>query len=149
MKSLTSKTFDKILQQDPHSMLGFIQKKVDALKKINQLWQTEISTDLAQHSRVANFREDCLVIELSSAVWATRLHYLVPELTKKLLVYPQLRLLKKIEWYIQPDFYPPIKKRELLLPTLTTASSELLMATANAIQNKLLKCSLTRLSRKI
>lgn len=148
MKPFSSKTIDSILQQDPHSILGFIQLKVSELKKINQLWQAKISPDIAQHSRVANFREGCLVIEIDSAAWATRLRYLLPDLTKKLVKYPMLNTLKHIEWYIQPNFYPCAEKKPLM-PALTAASSQLLQIAAENITVKSLQTALTRLSRNI
>lgn len=147
MLTSSSKTIDNILQQDPLSILGFIQKKVQELKKINQLWQKEISPDLSQHSCVANFREGCLIIELDSAAWATRLRYLIPDLTKKLMHDPLLNSLKQIDWYIQPNFYlSPVKKA--LTPNLTTENSQLLKITAENIKVKALQDALKRLAIK-
>ena len=146
MKSLSSKTIDSFLHQNPQGILGFIQKKVSELKKINQLWQIEVSADLVQHSRVANFREGCLVIEVDSAAWATRLRYLIPDLNKNLVKNPLLNTLKHIEWYIQPNFYPCTEKKPLM-PALTTASSQLLQIAAENIKIKSLQTALTRLSR--
>ncbi len=147
MKPFSSKTIDSILQQDPHSILGLIQLKVSELKKINQLWQAEISPDIAQHSRVANLREGCLVIEIDSAAWAFRLRYLLPDLTKKLIKYPMLNTLKHIEWYIQPQFHlssKPIKQ----MPILSDHSAHLLRNTAMNIKIKQLQDALVRLSSK-
>lgn len=148
MKPLTSKTIDTILQQDPQSILGFIQKKVSELKKINQLWQAEISPELGQHSRVANFREACLVIEIDSAAWATRLRYIIPDLTKKLVKNPLLNSLKQIEWYIQPHFDSGTAKPLNLSLSLSDRSARLLRNTAMDIKVKQLQDALIRLSTK-
>ncbi|MDQ8039839.1 MAG: DUF721 domain-containing protein [Rickettsiella sp.] len=145
---LTSKTIDSILQQDPQSILGFIQKKVILLKKINQLWQAEIPLEICQHSRVANFRENCLVIEIDSAAWATRLRYLIPDLTKKLAKNPLLNSLKQIEWYIQPNFHPSSAKSTNLSLSLSDRNAHLLRNTAMNIKGKPLQDALVRLSTK-
>ncbi|MES2998438.1 MAG: DUF721 domain-containing protein [Pseudomonadota bacterium] len=146
MQMIPEKTIETILrQQDPQSILGFIQKKVLELKKINQLWQTEISSDLGEHSRVANFRDCCLVIEIDNAAWATRLRYLIPDLIKKLPKHPALQSLKHIEWYIQPHFHPSVAKKHLP-PVLTEASTQLLQTAAENIKVKSLQTALVKLS---
>lgn len=145
-KPIPEKTISHILQQDPQSILGFIQKKVMELNRLNAIWQAENTADLAQHSRIANFRDSCLVIEVDNAAWVTRLRYLLPDLTKKLVKHPALNTLKKIEWYIQPAFYPPAKGQRLT-PVLTAASAQLLQTAAENIKVKALQAALAKLSR--
>jgi hypothetical protein len=146
MKSLPEKTIPSLLQQDPQSILGFIQKKVLELNKLNQIWKTENSSDLAQHSRIANFRDNCLVIEVDNAAWATRLRFLLPELTKKLASYPILSGLKHIEWYIQP-YFPPTIEKLTSHPVLTEKSARLLKSTAKSIKAEALQSALAKLAR--
>jgi hypothetical protein len=59
-KPVPEKTPVNILQQDPESVLAFIQNKVQQLTKLNQIWQVEIPIELSEHTRVANFREGYL-----------------------------------------------------------------------------------------
>jgi len=146
MKTSHEKTLDTILQQqDPQSILGTIQNKVLALQQISQVWKKEISADLSQHTRVANFRDRCLVIEIDNATWATRLRYLIPDLINTLLKYPTLKSLKHIEWTIQPHFHPPAKQR-YEKPVLSDASATLLRNTARNINVATLQEALLRLS---
>lgn len=147
MKPIPEKTLDTILnQQDPQSILGFIQKKVAQLNQLNEIWQKNWA-DLAQHSRIANFREGCLVIEVDNAAWATRLRYLIPDLTRKLVKHPALNRLKHIEWYIQPHS-PTVSPRSRFAPVLSDHSAQLLKNTALSIKMEQLQAALIRLSNK-
>ena len=145
MQTHPEKTMANIFQRDPESILGFIQKKVNELKKINQLWQVEVPPPLSQYSRIANFRDHCLVVEIDSAAWATRLRYLLPDLSKKLSQYPDLHTLKQIEWYIQPPFYSLTEKKQRT-PALTVANAQLLRAIAENTKVESLKIALARLA---
>lgn len=146
MNALSGKTIHAILQQDPQSILGFIQKKVSELKKINTIWQAEIETDLAEQCCVANFRDDILIIEINNAAWATRLRYLIPDLIKKLQKYPDLQSLKRINCYIQPN--RATKKQNPALLTLSEKSAQLLKNTAKNIKVKSLQEALIQLSER-
>jgi hypothetical protein len=146
-KLAPEKTLANILQHDPESVLAFIQSKVLQLTKLNQIWQSEISGDLAQQSRVANFRDGYLIIECASAAWATRLHYILPDITQKLLKHPDLRNLTHIEWSIQPLFHTPNTQLSQLPPLLSPASAELLKNAANNIQVKPLQEALLRIAK--
>ncbi len=145
-KPIAEKTLSCIFQQDPQSILGFIQKKVMELNTLNEIWQTENTADLAQHSRIANFRDNCLVIEVDNAAWVTRLRYLIPDLIQQLVNYSALKNLKKIEWYIQPNFHP-VSQPNPLLPALSDNSAQLLKNTALDIKTKPLQESLMRLAK--
>jgi hypothetical protein len=146
-KPIAEKTLTCILQQDPQSILGFIQKKVMELNQLNEIWRTENTADLAQHSRIANFRDSCLVIEVDNAAWATRLRYLLPDLKQQLMKHAALKNLKKIEWYIQPHFHP-ISQPSKLPPVLSNNSTQLLKNTALNIKTSPLQESLMRLANK-
>lgn len=143
----SEKTLTNILQDDPESMLAFIQNKVLQLTKLNQIWQTEISSDLAAQSRIANFREGCLIIECASAAWATRLRYLLPDITAKLIKYTELRDLAHIEWNIQPLFHTPHSQLSATPLALSSASAQLLKNTAGHIKVKPLQEALLRIAQ--
>lgn len=146
-KPAPEKTPANILQQDPTSVLAFIQSKVQQLTKLNQIWQAEISSDLAEHTRVANFRDGYLIIECASAAWATRLRYNLPDITQKLLKQPDLRDLTHIEWNIQPQFHTLNAQLSQLPPVLSSASAELLKNAADNIQVKPLQEALLRIAQ--
>lgn len=146
-KSAPEKTPANILQQDPESVLAFIQNKVQQLTKLNHIWQAEISGDLAEHTRVANFRDGYLIVECDSAAWATRLRYTLPDITQKLLKHSDLRDLTHIEWNIQPQFHAPNTQLSQLPPVLSHASAALLKNAADNIQVKPLQEALLRIAQ--
>lgn len=146
-KPAPEKTPVNILQQDPESVLAFIQNKVQQLTKLNQIWQVEILTELSEHTRVANFRDGYLIIECDSAAWATRLRYTLPDITQNLLKHPDLRDLTHIEWNIQPLFHTSNTKLSQPPPLLSSASAELLKNAADNIKAKSLQEALLRISK--
>lgn len=146
-KSAPEKTPASILQQDPESVLAFIQNKVQQLTKLNQIWQAEISNDLAKHTRIANFRDGYLIVECDSAAWATRLRYILPDITQKLLKHPGLRDLTHIEWNIQPLFHPPNTQLNQPPPMLSRTSAKLLKNAAGNIHVKPLQEALLRIAK--
>jgi hypothetical protein len=146
-KLAPEKTPANILQHDPESVLAFIQSKVQQLTKLNQIWLAEISSDLAEHTRVANFRDGYLIIECDSAAWATRLRYTLPDITQKLLKHPDLRDLTHIEWNIQPLFHTPHTQLSQLPLMLSSTSAEILKNTADNIHVKPLQEALLRIAQ--
>src|SRR5207244_5108353 len=100
----------------------------------NEIWQKNLA-DLAQHSRIANFREGCLVIEVDNAAWATRLRYLIPDISKKLVTHMLLNSLKHIEWYIQPHS-PTFSPHNRFIPILSDHTAQLLKNTALSIKTE-------------
>lgn len=146
-KPAPEKTLANILQHDPESVLAFIQNKVLQLTKLNQIWQTEIASDLAKQSRVANFREGYLIIECASAAWSTRLRYLLPDITAKLTKYPELRDLTHIKWNIQPLFHMPNSSLNIASLELSSTSAKLLKNAAEHIKIKSLQEALLRITQ--
>jgi len=126
------------------NMLGNIHAKLQQLNQLNELWQHAVPALLAQNSCVANWREGCLVIELKSAAWATRLQYLIPELIERLQQHAELKNLTAIDWYIQPSTNLPAATPPTL--TLSAQQAQLLQDTAEHIDNEMLKAALQKLA---
>lgn len=149
-KPYPEKTLTNILQDDPASVLAFIQSKAQQLISLNHIWQTVISSnELNEHTRVANFRKGDLIIECDSAVWATRLRYLLPDIKQKLLNYPDLHSLVQIEWRIQPAFHTQPMPLKLFPLTLSNTNAELLKNTAETIRTKPLQEALLRIAEHV
>lgn len=145
-KLAPEKTPAHILQQDPESVLAFIQNKVLQLTTLNQIWKSILTHDLAEQSRVANFRDGYLIIECASAAWATRLRYLMPDITGKLLNYAELRDLTHIEWNIQPQFHTPHSHLSTTPLSVSPSSAQLLKNAADHIKIKSLQEALRRIA---
>ncbi len=92
----------EILASNQSGTLQLIYAKAAQLTTLNKIWRTQIDETLAQHTQVANYREGCLVIEVSSPVWATRLRYGIPDLLQKLRALNEFAGLTRIEWYVKP-----------------------------------------------
>ncbi len=146
-KHAQEKMLVTLLGEDPEGLLAFIQTKVTQLNRLNQIWQAE-TTDLAEHTRVANFREGYLIIECAAAVWATRLRYLLPTITAKLARYAELRDLQHIEWTIQPRFHFTNSTSSSAAPlALSPRSAQLIKNAAQFIKIKSLQEALLRIAQ--
>lgn len=141
----TKKTPTELLNSSASS-LAIIAQKIKQLSLLNQLWQME-TEELALHTRIANFRNDILIIETESSAWATRLRYAIPELLKKLKVHPELKTLRNIQWYIQPINSAAIKTTAKKPISLSSQDAQLLQDTADCTENEKLKTALQNLAK--
>lgn len=100
----------EMMKTSPHPPLSRLSRqlsqlieKAEELIKIEQVVQTYFDPDLTQHCHVANLRNDCLIIAIDNAAWATQLRFMIPRLLEQLKIEPLLKKLKKIEYFILPD----------------------------------------------
>lgn len=128
------------------SLTGLIHK-TQQLQQLNHAWKSCIDPTLAEHTQVANLRNGCLIIEVESSAWATRLRFAIPEIQKRLQTSSELRNLKNIEWYIQPaeNTTRPIKQHAPL--QLSENNAQLIEDTAAHITNKKLRDVLQQLAK--
>lgn len=81
-----------------NSILTDIVQKTKTINALNGTLYKILPQPLNQHCRVANIRNKCLVIEIDSPNWATKIRFIIPELLHKMQKkYPNIA---KIEWYI-------------------------------------------------
>lgn len=130
------------------NLLPGLKEKISQLISLNQLWHAQLDPVLANHCRIANFRNNCLIIEVESSAWALRLRYSLPELLKLLRELPEFAQLKTIEWYIQPVIEIE-EKRILNSPPLSNESAALIRETASCVQNEKLKQALYKLAENV
>jgi hypothetical protein len=134
----------------PNSLLETYQQKIQQLLQWNRYWQKNISGDLAAHTRIANFREGCLIVEVDNPSWASQLRYWIPELLVQLKTFPVFSSLQAIQWYV--------KRREVMRPEqmstvsitpkgLSPANCSLLMRIADTIPQQALRIALQRFSQ--
>jgi len=115
-----------------------IQEKLRELTRLNQLWHTHVDIDLVKHTKIANFRDNRLIIAVANPMWITRLRYSIPDLFKKLRKEKEFADLERIEWYIEPSTENPLEKRRAPIK-LTSSNALLLEETASGINNDKLK----------
>lgn len=87
-----------------NSSLNNIFKKLSEIESLQQLWQTYVPDNLRAYTKVANFRDDCLVIAAASAAWATELRFILPQMLQSLRVDGKLYQLRSITFYVDPKF---------------------------------------------
>lgn len=85
--------------------LNDIFGKLKQLQQLQQKTQPYLPKDLQANARVANYRNGILVFALSSAVWATRFRYAIPELLENFRKKADLYHLSSIQFYIEPAFH--------------------------------------------
>jgi hypothetical protein len=142
------KLVQEILDQQTGLLPG-IREKLTQLTQLNQIWQTQLEAQLAQHSRVANFRDHCLVIEVDSAAWVLHLRYALPDLLQQLRKFPALAELKTIEWYIRPATDFSDGELSPTRPLFSPRSAELICESAQWIKNAALKRALFKLAENV
>jgi hypothetical protein len=124
--------------------LKSLVEKANKLLALNAIWLQAID-NWSNYSKVANFEDGELVIEISSASKAARFRFEVPEIKKKLLLYREFSKLETIRYQI---VYPPMIKEASTLPAtqLSFATAKILEQTAKNIKHPALKESLMRLA---
>jgi hypothetical protein len=91
------KTFKQLMMTQSGGTLDRLQQQSQMLKQIEKTFITLLPTPLNQYCYVANVRENTLVVYTKSALWATQLRYLTPELVNQCCLIPLLSKINRIE----------------------------------------------------
>lgn len=135
------------LIQQPSELLHHIVTKSQCLIHLTNLLHQSLEENVAKHCKVANFREETLVLEIDSAAWATQIRYRIPELLMKLRQKNEFNDLKKIEYYIQLLATPHAQSKSTR--GLSASSAAVLLETAETLPETDLKQALLRLAKNI
>ncbi len=84
--------------------LNDIFKKLHQIESLQKLWQLYVPENLRAYTKVANYREDILVIAVASAAWSTELRFSLPQLLQTLRSDGKLYQLRSISFYVDPGF---------------------------------------------
>lgn len=133
---------------NPTALLSAIKTKAAQLSHLNNLLHAQLEASLAQYCRVANFRENILIIEVDGSVWATRLRYIVPELLQKLRREKEFHRLQEIKWYIRP-VENAYKKKSTKSIKMSEENSDLITETAQHIANPHLQSAMKKLANNM
>ncbi|OQW93896.1 MAG: hypothetical protein BWK79_08745 [Beggiatoa sp. IS2] len=120
------------------------------LLRLNQELSTTLPVSLQQHCYIANFRAHTLVIQVDSALWATRLRYEVPMLLKQWKTLLSFPTVDKIEIQVRPPILPIPSQSPTLCPkpALSKQTAVSLQEVANTISHPKLKEALLRLATR-
>lgn len=92
------------LVKDNANNLNDIFKKLHHIESLQKLWITYVPENLRAFTKVANFRDDCLIIAVASAVWATELRFNIPNLLEVFRKEGKLYQLRSISYFVDPGF---------------------------------------------
>lgn len=75
--------------------------KSQQINTLNSILHSQIPSPLRNHFKVANIRENCLVLEFTSAVWATKARFILQEIID--IAQTKFSNIDKVNWYIKPQ----------------------------------------------
>ena len=113
MSNLPQKKLSEWLND--HSTLTKIHEKVRELQHLNEVFLQHLETPLNQYCRVANYRDNNLILQAESAAWATRLRYQIPMLKIHLRQQTAFTNLCDIEIQVFPFVTPSDEQRTKLI----------------------------------
>jgi len=135
----------EIFTQSPH--LCEMIKKVNQLSNLNRLIQQKLDPSLAQQCRLANYRQNTLILSAATPAVGHLLRFVVPDLL--------MQLRQEVEWChlaaIQVEVRPPLiidlpVPEAHLAPVLSANSAAQIKEAACSIDHASLKKALLRLS---
>lgn len=135
-----------LLTQSSSGRLQRLIKQAQALQVLEDRLSEHLPPLLKLHCKVAAIHDDVLVMNASSAAWATRLRYLAPSLLRLLQQHalPQLRAIRiKISL---PEIAPLAKPA--FRPRLSMKSAKYLKNAARATADPALRSALLRLAKR-
>jgi hypothetical protein len=116
------------------------------LRLLTEQLGRQLPAPLAQHCRVGNIDGNCLILQVDSSTWATRLRYLAPALLTELRQQPGLEALRSTRIKVRPDLLPAAPPPAFALRLSEQAAAGIRDA-ALASPDPALQAALLRLSR--
>ena len=93
------KTFDDLLQS---KTLNQLVQQAQFLEEIESLVNTVLEPEFRTNIRVASLKDNCLVLIVNNATWATRIRFATPQLLVNLNQIPELKEIKSIRCRVNP-----------------------------------------------
>ena len=139
----------EIFTQSPH--LCEIIKKVNQLSNLNRLIQQKLSPELAQHCRLANFRQNTLFLSATTPAIGHLLRFATPDLLAQLRQDKEWCHLAGIQVEVRPPLVltaPTTTPSPYSPPELSTQSAAAIKTAATFIENTELQKALLRLANR-
>ena len=136
------------LLDNTNRTLKQLMSRIKALRQWDRLVKRFIPEEFHSHCQVINLRQECLVIEVQHAAWATRLRYLLPQLTTRLQCEKLPTTIKEVICCVaqQHESDTPIHPSSL---GLSEKSIETVQATASNLSDSPLQDALQHLSETL
>ncbi|NKF52370.1 DUF721 domain-containing protein [Shewanella sp. WXL01] len=113
-----------------------LAEKAELLANLNHYVKQAVSGPVADQLRVANLRQDVLVIETSSAAWASRINFQKPKLLRQLQA-ETLPMLTAIEVKINPRLAIAARPTTVNQSKISSQSAEHIEALADQVEGTL------------
>ncbi|MBD3609325.1 MAG: DUF721 domain-containing protein [Gammaproteobacteria bacterium] len=124
-------------------------KQIEHEKRLTQNLRALLPSPLAENCQAGGIKNDTLIIFTTSAVWASKLRYLIPTLLADFSEHPKFQQVTEINIKInQSTKQPETKGANKNRLTLSMESAELIRQTAESIHDPELRESLLKLSQK-
>ncbi|NOY72570.1 MAG: DUF721 domain-containing protein [Gammaproteobacteria bacterium] len=115
-----------LLKKKSFATRELVQHSVKLLQ-LEQLVHDSLPNNLAQHCRMANYRENNLILHVDSALWSSKLRFHIPAMKYDLKVHPEFVQLKNITIKTKPNY----NRHE----TLTRQKASMTRSTADSLNN--------------
>ncbi len=113
-----------------------LKEKAELLLRLDQVVKQQLSDPLVAHIKVANFRQDRLIIEVSSSAWAARLNFQKSHLLLKLQS-EALPMLTVIDVKVNPRMQSRTPKSEPSYAQLSVTAASHIEALAEHTEGSL------------
>lgn len=135
----------------PGPLLRQIREHRSESEKLGDAWQRVAARELAEHSAPASYQNQVLTVFVENANWASKLRHQLPDIIKRCQKQDGLNLLANIKIRIEHNFNPvqtninskPKNSR------ISKASADLILESAEHIEDDTLRASMERLGGKI
>lgn len=134
------------LLADQASALCQLSNRARYLATLDRTVRALLPAAIVDHCRVANLRDNVLVLQAEGTVWATKLRYQLPQILTDLRRLPDLKGLDSIRIRIAPA-QTAQNPSPLARPHLSEHSAELLQQAADATPDPELAAALRRVAR--
>lgn len=150
IRSMIVKSFQQSLNTPHQGGIRWVLGYAQLLRRVEKLLANHLPENIKDHYRVVQFRNNILVIQVDSAVWATRLRFLVPTLKRQwqqqTTVNTSFPSIQQIDIKVQlPQSInnPPLSRKPL---PISEQTATLLEQTAAQMPQSTLKETLLRLA---
>ncbi len=128
--------------------LNLLISQAKLLTQIGIIINQVINYQIAEHTEVVKIHNGQLTLICDSAVWATRLRYMEPQIIKKLTQFSITRQISKLEIKVRPLAFTakksePLKRRA----HLSQNAAEQMLQEAKAINDPQLQAAIQKLAR--
>jgi len=122
-----------------------ITQRCQVLKQIDTILHQTIPHPLSEHCHIANLRHTTLIMHADSALWASQLRYLLPNLMEQWRNERHLPEIQKVDIKVRFTHQPA--RHYTHHPSLSEKSESLLRDTAEQVTHPELKSALLKLAQ--